>query len=62
MLDEVADDGLEVWGIPVPGNANGVWAWLDEVKAIAISKAAAGGKVLGIAREAGVNTRSCTNG
>lgn len=23
MLYEVADDGLEVWGIPVPVNANG---------------------------------------
>lgn len=55
MLDDRANGGLEVWGIPVPVNAKGVRTWPDEVKALAISKAAAGGKVAEIAREAGVN-------
>lgn len=55
MLDDGADGGLEVWGIPVPVNAKGVRNWPDEVKAIAMRKVAAGGKVAEIAREAGVN-------
>ena len=55
MLDDGADGGLEVRGIPVPVNAKGVRNWPDEVKAIAIGKVAAGGKVAEIARDAGVN-------
>jgi hypothetical protein len=55
MLDDGANGGLEVWGIPVPVNAKGVRRWPEEVKAIAIGKAAAGTKVADIALEAGVN-------
>lgn len=56
MLDDGADGGLEVWGIPVPMNANGVRIWPEAVKAIAVRKAEAGSKVAEIARDAGVNT------
>lgn len=55
MLDDGADGGLEVWGIPVLVNAKGVRIWPDGVKAIATSKVVEGGKVADIAREAGVN-------
>ena len=55
MLDDGANGGLEVWGIPVPVNAKGVRNWPDDVKAIAIGKVAEGGKVAEIARDAGVN-------
>jgi hypothetical protein len=55
MLDDGADGGLVVWGIPVPVNANGVRIWPEEVKAIAVRKAEAGSKVAEIARDAGVN-------
>lgn len=55
MLDGGATGGLEVWSIPVPVNAKGRRRWPKEVKAIAIDKVAAGGKVADIARQAGVH-------
>lgn len=55
MLDSGAEGGLEVWGIPVPVSAKGVRNWPDEVKALVLSKVAAGGKVAEIARDVGVN-------